>query len=72
MKNECPICRLNNGCGKDQPQCWCMKIAISPQVRAKIDALNVPKSCICSDCLQQLSKENLSTKNESYSQTVDK
>lgn len=61
MKNKCPICQLNNRCGKDKPPCWCMKVTIPPQVKAQINAFNAPESCICVDCLQQLATENLST-----------
>jgi len=72
MKNECPICQLHNRCGKDEPQCWCMQIRIPEQVKTQINALNTPESCICVNCLQKLTGEDLSTQSASYSQTVDK
>ena len=57
MKSICPICQQKNNCELNNLPCWCMSETLKKKTMQLIKDLTLPSSCICKDCLQQLSSK---------------
>lgn len=51
----CPLCGGDNACAMTldsdgAEQCWCMHVAVSPQVLARVPDELKNKACLCQAC----------------------
>jgi hypothetical protein len=60
-KNQgCPNCGENNLCQSQQIGefiCWCQRVELTDENRAKIKALGFSAECLCLPCLDLMSKD---------------
>jgi len=58
--SRCALCGAPNGCamaaGNDAAACWCMRVAIGPEVLARIPEAAQGKVCVCADCARDAAK----------------
>lgn len=55
---RCPLCGAPNRCameaarstGQPQPDCWCTRVVIAPEVLARVPAAAVDRACLCPAC----------------------
>ena len=63
-QQQCPLCGENNFCAVSQnaeaKQCWCMDVAIPPELIEQANQRPGQKRCICQACAersQELARE---------------
>ncbi len=63
---RCPLCQQDNLCamemakatGKEPERCWCVDMAFTPELLAKVPLAAKDKACVCQACAAQFSHRN--------------